>query len=712
MDSRLSKPKLTVQKKIIFSTIVVVSFFALAEAAFWALGTVTLIELEDPFRGFSGLVNVYEPTGDVYQTRRQSLNTFNEQSFLIQKPNNGLRIFGMGGSSAHGFPWGAEAAFMRVLGELIEERHKHLQVEAVNAAGVSYAMHRLNIVADGLLNYEPDIFVVYSGHNEFIEPVFMDELKSRSRTLTKVEYLAAHSRIYTSMRNAMWARPKQASRLEFDTTVLRQHGLFSSAEKREVVEEFRARLERLVRRAQAAGVKVVLITVPCNERDWSPERSGNVANLSDEDRRLWSEAFGMGESQLERKEYDEAKSNLDRAARLAPGHAETLYLLGKANDSLGEWSKASAAYQAAVDADASPIRRLSAINQSIREVARQCDALLVDMDAICRSENEHGLVGFDLIMDYVHPTRACHELIAWHVWDAIENSGWLGDSTPADRGLYDRVIARRPETITTTNSVWFFNQGVLLQKQGATEKAIASYREAIRIQPDYVPAMCNLGEVLAMSGRAAEAITVLEQAVTLNANEPGVHNNLGGALQSIGRFEDAIQHYESELQHGGNDQAGVHRNMGMALQCLGRFEEAEKHYVEAIRIEPDSAIAHTYWGSLLAQANKLDEARLHFARAVELAPGNAENYGNLGVVLMRLQRFEGAIENYQRSLRINPNDAVSHKNLGLAFAKSGNIRDAAIHFQAAFRLQPDLPGVEDDLRRALELLQQYQQSQP
>ena len=404
VDSRSSQPKLTVQKKILFSTIVVVSFFALAELALWAFGTHTVIELEDPFRGFSGLVNVYEPSGDVYQTRRQSLNTFNNQSFLVQKPKNGLRIFSMGGSSAHGFPWGAEAAFTSLLGDLIAKRHQDLQVEAVNAAGVSYAMHRLNIVADELLDYEPDIFVVYSGHNEFIEPVFMEELKERSRTLTQVEYVAAHSRIYSRLRNAVRPQTQSKSELEFDTTVVREHGVFSSAEKEEVVEEFHSRLDRLVRRAQAAGVKVVLVTVPCNERDWSPELSGNVANLSETDRRAWSEAFGMGKNHLDRKEFEEAKSQLENAAQLAPGHAETLYLLGKAYDSLQQWDEAQNAYQAAVDADASPIRRLSAINQATRDVAKARKALLVDIDTIYQSESEHGLVGFNLIKDYVHPT--------------------------------------------------------------------------------------------------------------------------------------------------------------------------------------------------------------------------------------------------------------------------------------------------------------------
>ncbi len=711
MDKVSNRRQLTLQKKLLFSTLIVGAFFAIVELGLWAAGTPTVIELEDPFRGFSGLVDVFELNGDQFQTRKTALNSFNDQSFLAEKPATGLRIFCMGGSSAHGFPWGAEAAFTSVLGELISAKHQELQVEAINASGVSYAMHRLNIVADELLHYDPDIFVIYSGHNEFIEPVFMEALKGRNRTLTQIEYVAAHSRIYSGIRNAVQRPPEPASKLDnLSTTVVREHGVFTTDEKREIVAEFRSRLDRLVRRAKAAGVKVVLTTVPCNERDWSPELSGNVAALSDESRQAWSAAFGMGKSLLQRDEYEFANEQLKNAAKIAPQHAETQYLLGKALDQLGQWDAARTAYRNAVDADNSPIRRLSGINDAVREVADQHNCLLVDIDKVFEEKSEHGLVGFNLIKDYVHPTRKGHELIAWHIWDAIERAGWLGTTSSAEKDVFEQVVANRPEVTNTSNAVWFFNQGVLLQKQGAIEEAIANYRDAIRIQSNYVAAMCNLGELLVTVGRPDESARVMERAVALNPNEPGVHNNLAGALQQLGRFEDAIKHYKLELAQNGPDQASVHRNLGLSLQSLGRLSEAGQHYELAIQIEPDNAVAHTYWGSLLLQQKKQDEAQTHFAQAVQLDPDNAENYSNLGVVLMRARKYEDAIANYRRAIQIRPDYAVAYKNLGLAFAQSGNIREAAVQFQKALDLQPNLPGLRDNLQRAQMLLQQ--QSRP
>ena len=301
--SRKSRPrrKLSTGKKLIFSAIVLVSALGFTECALWLAGTETVLQLQDPFRGFSGLVKVFEPEGDRYRTRRTSLDAFNDQSFKQQKPANGLRIFSLGGSSSYGFPWGAESAFTSIVGELLAASHPDREVEAVNVSGVSYAMHRLNIIADELFEYEPDVFIIYSGHNEFIEPVFMKALKDRNPVRTRLEYAAAHSRIYSSIWNVIHRPDEKPATNEVSAAVLRDHGTFTEEQKLEVVEEYRSRLDRLVRLAQSAGSRVVISTVPCNEREWSPEASGNVADLDESVRQSWSSAFATGKTESEKK---------------------------------------------------------------------------------------------------------------------------------------------------------------------------------------------------------------------------------------------------------------------------------------------------------------------------------------------------------------------------------------------------------------------------
>ena len=399
-------------------------------------------------------------------------------------------------------------------------------------------------------------------------------------------------------------------------------------------------------------------------------------------------------------------TELQEAAQLAPNHAETQFSLGKACDAAERWDEARTAYRRAVDADVSPIRRLSGINEAIREVASKRKALLVDADKIFEERSEHGLIGFNLVKDYVHPTREGHQIIAWHIWDAIERAGWFGDKAPASKAVFDEVIAKRPSEASSDKAVWFYNQGVLLEKQGQKQAAIENYEEALKIREDYVPAMTNLGALLVQVGQPQAAVMVLEHAVKLNPEQPNLHNNLGGALKVVGRLDEAIEHLQTELKLTGPDQANVHLNLGITKQTLGRLGEAVEHYKEVLRIEPDSFDAHTYWGGLLMQQNEIEQAVSHFEKAVQFAPDTAHGYNNLGVALMRQQRMAEAGTNFQKALQIDPGYAVAHKNLGLSLAQRGKVKSAASHFQEAIRLQPNLPGVRGHLQRAMSILQQ------
>ena len=39
----------------------------------------------------------------------------------------------------------------------------------INCGGVSYASYRLGPILDEVLGYEPDLIMLYTGHNEFLE---------------------------------------------------------------------------------------------------------------------------------------------------------------------------------------------------------------------------------------------------------------------------------------------------------------------------------------------------------------------------------------------------------------------------------------------------------------------------------------------------------------------------------------------------------------
>ena len=71
-----------------------------------------------------------------------------------------------------------------------------------------------------------------------------------------------------------------------------------------------------------------------------------------------------------------------------------------------------------------------------------------------------------------------------------------------------------------------YNLGNAYAKSGQYQKAIASFKEAIRTKPDYAEAHHNLGITCAILGRYEEAIASFKEAIRIKPDYADAHNNL------------------------------------------------------------------------------------------------------------------------------------------------------------------------------------------
>jgi tetratricopeptide (TPR) repeat protein len=89
-----------------------------------------------------------------------------------------------------------------------------------------------------------------------------------------------------------------------------------------------------------------------------------------------------------------------------------------------------------------------------------------------------------------------------------------------------------------------YRLGRYFEGQGRHDKAIAAYRQALKLDPLLVEAYTGLGMALAAQGRHDEAIREFEAAVVLAPYLVHLHNNLGYAYMLSGRTTDAINALE------------------------------------------------------------------------------------------------------------------------------------------------------------------------
>ena len=83
------------------------------------------------------------------------------------------------------------------------------------------------------------------------------------------------------------------------------------------------------------------------------------------------------------------------------------------------------------------------------------------------------------------------------------------------------------------------------------DAAIDSYKQAIKIKPDYAEAYYNMGNALKDKGELDAAIDSYKQAIKIKPDYADAYINMGNALKDKGDLDAAIDN----LQTGHQDQA-------------------------------------------------------------------------------------------------------------------------------------------------------------
>jgi tetratricopeptide (TPR) repeat protein len=254
--------------------------------------------------------------------------------------------------------------------------------------------------------------------------------------------------------------------------------------------------------------------------------------------------------------------------------------------------------------------------------------------------------------------------------------------------------ARAMRAVTETNL------GTALQTEHRIDDAIAHYRRAIAVQPDYAPAYSNLATALREEGRIDEAVTNYEQALKLEPEFATAHYNFANLLLDRGDAAAAVDHFERAIRKEPAS-ADVHENLGIALVLTGRVDEALREFREATDLDPTSAKAYRNLGDALSSQDRWQEAIPALRRAVDLDTNDASLRYDLASALLESGSPGEAILEFRETLRLAPTMVNAYNNLGIALGSQGRLDEAIEEFRHALAVQPDFADAQQNLALAL-----------
>ena len=204
---------------------------------------------------------------------------------------------------------------------------------------------------------------------------------------------------------------------------------------------------------------------------------------------------------------------------------------------------------------------------------------------------------------------------------------------------FDKAIPHFEQALASmqTNAVALNFLGVCRLHEGETEAGLRNLQDAVRLDPNYIPARYNLAIAQLEHGQVDDAVANFRQVVSSSAAPADTRYQLGLAYLRVsawGQAEDAFKRY---LQSNPNSPD--------TLNCLGivaahkhEFPQA-KHWLEqSIAANPKFASAYLNLASLENhQLGQKKEALAHYQTYIELLP-KSQPHEDVRLAMLQIQQ--------------------------------------------------------------------------
>lgn len=304
---------------------------------------------------------------------------------------------------------------------------------------------------------------------------------------------------------------------------------------------------------------------------------------------------------------------------------------------------------------------------------------------------------------------------------------------------------------------WAYLSGVAQAELGDDRGAVTSFRDALDIDPRYLPARVRLADALMRAGELDASRREYSALVREFPELAVAHYGLGRLASASGDRQAAAEHYRRAVaiapQFGPAHYAlalayrdlglddrtaphlAAHRAYGASRPSLadplleqvrslketardlieeaarlgraGKLEESIAAHHKALELDPSAAQAHVNLISLYGRTRRPDKAEEHYRAAVTLGANLADAHYNYGVLLAATGRPTEAAAAFRQALQVNPFHAQAHHNLGGMLAQRGKLDEAAMHYRQAIANDPQHRSARVNLGRVLVGLQRY-----
>ena len=146
----------------------------------------------------------------------------------------------------------------------------------------------------------------------------------------------------------------------------------------------------------------------------------------------------------------------------------------------------------------------------------------------------------------------------------------------------DSVSEGAPE-FTKDSADYYYAQGTINADKKNYDKAEEDFKNAMRVDPNYVNAYTSLGDMYSEIGRYDDEIETLENARQILPDDPDINLSLANGYEDKSRYDDAIAAYKKVLKSRPEDKDALYAVCLLDL-VTGRNDDVPKYLVRLKRL--------------------------------------------------------------------------------------------------------------------------------
>jgi len=387
----------------------------------------------------------------------------------------------------------------------------------------------------------------------------------------------------------------------------------------------------------------------------------NLNHVIEANPKNWAARRMLAQSYIAQRDATRAIDELGPILKAVPDDPATLNLAGQAHIIAGDFDKASEYFEKAASKQPENSKTLTRLGIS-RLAAGELDQGLATLAEASQVDNKNAYADFARVT-------------------TLLKAGRINDALAAQAVLEKKL----PNSPLSKNL-----RGGLMLATGDKAAAMSAFQEALKLDPNFLPAAKNAARLYAIEGRREDARALLADMAKRNPKRVDIQMaRVGFEIAANASKDDVLRYFNDAIN--ADSQAILPRlKLAEYRLVMGDAREALAVARDAQAQAPDNPVVLGILGKALLLTGSVEEAVGALQKRADKDRKNPQAFVDLAIAQLRAKERAAALRSFEAALDLDPQNLAANQGYLPLLIEGGKMEKALQRAKALQRSQPKL----------------------